>query len=152
MKSVFASLFLFDEVLDVWNGKFIIPGRKQSIFVLFDIGVRWDELNKRSCRFVKEKINKLPLDVPRGTKVFPLSKLRDIVVEFYNDVKIHDHSTLAYKDGHYERDLLAVLGIPSINLESFGCPNAEHIFDNLVWVETLVITRFFGHWLSTKKA
>ena len=45
-------------------------------------------------------------------------------------------SVLAYKGGHYERDLLNRLNIPSVNLEIYGCPKAERLFDELGWIET----------------
>jgi hypothetical protein len=37
---------------------------------------------------------------------------------------------------HYERDLLASLRIPAVNLECFNCPKAEKIFEQLIWLET----------------
>jgi hypothetical protein len=46
------------------------------------------------------------------------------------------YSTIAYKGGHYEKDLLNSLSIPTVNLESFGCPKAEKLFDQIIWLET----------------
>jgi hypothetical protein len=44
-------------------------------------------------------------------------------------------STFAFKGGHYKKDLLAKLNIPSVNLEWFGYPKAEKLFDKLIWLE-----------------
>ena len=55
---------------------------------------------------------------------------------FYDNVKINDESTIAYKGGHIERDLLKELCIPAVNLEVYGCPKAEFLFDKLIWLET----------------
>ena len=43
---------------------------------------------------------------------------------------------MAYKGGHYERDLFVSLAIPAVNLENFGCPKAGELFDELIWLET----------------
>ena len=51
-------------------------------------------------------------------------------------IKVDTNSAIAYKGGHYERDLLASLNILSINLECFQCSKAEGLFDQLVWLET----------------
>lgn len=42
---------------------------------------------------------------------------------------------IAYK-GHFGKDLLKRINIPSVNLEDFGCPKAQKLFDQLVWLET----------------
>ena len=34
---------------------------------------------------------------------------------------------IGYKGGHVEKDFLQRLGIPSVNLEEFGCPKFEHL-------------------------
>ena len=34
---------------------------------------------------------------------------------------------VAYKGGHYEKDLLSVLHIPHCNLETWGCPKIEEV-------------------------
>ena len=73
---------------------------------------------------------------------------------------------IAYNGGRIEKDLLKKTGIPFVNRESFGCPKAEHLFDDLVWLETYgnrtepnayqhcakVEVEAFGHWLANQKA
>ena len=133
----------------------------------FDIGVRWsdlDEKDTRCCKYLIKKIHKLPLGVPRGTTAYPLKALEKLVVDFYKGIRRNGKSTLAYKGGILERDLLKRLGIPSVNLECFGCPKAEVLFDALVWLETCgnhtelnayhhcakVEVEAFGHWLTNQ--
>ena len=114
-------------------------GEDTASSFFFNIGVKWSELspkNQRSCNFLTKKIHKLPIGLPRGTKAYPLRALEEIVATFYQQVKGNKKSTLAYKGGDIERDLLKRIGIPSVNLESFRCPKAEALFDNLVWLET----------------
>ena len=78
-------------------------------------------------------------------KAFQISALEAIVENFYRDIKVDTNSAIAYKAGHYERDLLASLNIPSINLECFQCPRTEGLFDQLVWLETC------GHHLMNRR-
>ena len=54
----------------------------------------------------------------------------------YDNVKRNEESTIGYKGGHFERDLLKQLKIPSVNLEDFTCPKAEFLFNKLIWLET----------------
>ena len=93
----------------------------QSFF--FDLGIRWGDLTSKdrtSCNYVRSHILKLPFGVPWGTKAFKISALEAIIERFYHGIKIDKSSTIAYKGGHYERDLLANLDIPSMNLECFA--------------------------------
>ena len=113
--------------------------------------------------FVTRHIHKLPFNASRGS--FPLSSLNDIVKDFYNNIKRNEESKIAYKGGHIERDLLKELKIPAINLEVFGCPKAEYLFNKLVWLETCgqhianhayqhcpkVEVEAFGVWLKEEK-
>ena len=108
----------------------------QSFF--FDICVRWNDLSekeKRTCSYVQRKIHRLPFGVPNGTEAHPIASLGKIVADFYNKVKKSSDSTIAYKGGHYERDLLNLLKIPSVNFESFNCPKAEALLSALVWMD-----------------
>ena len=69
---------------------------------------------------------------PTNQPTVPLFRLPDIVKEFFSE----PDALVAYKGGHFEKDLLRRVGIPSINLESSGCPKAEVLFKDLGWVET----------------
>ena len=114
-------------------------GDSEASSFFFDIGLHWNELNekdKRTCNFVQKNIHKFPFGVPRGTKAFQILDLQAIVENFYREIQIDSNSIIAFKGGHYERDLLASLRIPAVNLECFNCPKAEKLFDQLIWLET----------------
>jgi hypothetical protein len=64
--------------------------------------------------------------VPRGTKAFQISDLQAIVEKFYREIQTDSNSTIAFKGGHYETDLLASLHIPAV----------KKLFDQLIWLET----------------
>ena len=131
----------------------------------FNLGINWQDLSvkdRQQCKFVSEKIHKLRFEDPKG---IPLANLEGIVQEFYECTKRDTMSTIGYKGGHFERDLLRKLEIPSVNLEDFGCPKAVHLFDKLAWLETCgmhigkdpylhcpkVEVEAFGCWLKEKK-
>ena len=82
------------------------------------------------------KIRKLPFGVPRGVDAKNLSALESIVADAYRGMRQNERSVIAYKGGQYERNLLASVGIPSINLEKFGCPKAEVLIKRMFWLET----------------
>jgi hypothetical protein len=85
---------------------------------------------------VQKRIHKLPFGVPCGTEAFQISDLEVTVENFYGEACKNSNSTIAYKGGHFEKDLQAKLKIPSVNLECFGCPKAEKLFDKFIWLET----------------
>ena len=129
----------------------------------FDIGVQWDELSvkdKKTCQYTIWKIHKLPFGVPRGVNAKNLSALEGIVVNAYTEMRHDGRAFMAYKGGHYERDLLAKLGIPEVNLENFDCPKAEVVIKQLIWLETCGrhtvpdtyahCPKAFEHWLQNK--
>ena len=82
------------------------------------------------------KIHKLPFGVPRGVESVEITALEGIVWDFYHAVRQNTNSVIGYKGGCCERDLLASIGIPSVNLEWFGCPKANGLIDRWVWLET----------------
>ena len=121
----------------------------QSYF--FDIGVKWQDLSlkdKATCKYVIQRVHKLPFGVPRGADARSLSLLGDIVTDAYRGMKRNENSTMAYKGGHYEKDLLKSLGIPSVNLEEFGCPKAEALIEQMFWLETCgkhIVSEAYSH-------
>ena len=102
-------------------------GKEEGRSYLFDIGIRWQDLSlkdRKSCLYVMKNIHKLALSSPPGT--FPLRSLKDIVKDFYENVKINEESTIGYKGGHIERDLLKELCIPESTWKFMGArrPNS----------------------------
>ena len=131
----------------------------------FDLGLRWNDLSpkdKGTYKCVESFVHKLAFGVPRGTEAIGFSSLEGIVSDFYHKMKQDGSSVITYEGGHYERDLLASLCIPSLNLECFGCPKAGEYIDHLIWVETYgnytrsdahlqcskVEVEAFGQWLE----
>ena len=109
----------------------------QSYF--FNIGIRWSDLSekdRRSSAYVIKHIHKLPFGVPEGVKAYDLAMLEEIVINFYHEAKRDKNSIIAYKGGHFEKDVLTKLGVPWVNLEWFGCPKAEEIINEVIWLET----------------
>ena len=105
-------------------------GDTEAKSFFFDINLRRGDLTHKDRKY------KLPFGVPRGVKAFQVSELETIVENFYIETHKNPDSTFAFKGGHYEKDLLAKLNIPSVNLEWFDCPKAEKLFDQLIWLET----------------
>ena len=106
---------------------------------IFDIGLQLCDLSakdRKSCKYVMRFIHKLPFGVSPGTEAIKISALESIVSDFYPGVKRDAGSVSAYKGGQYTRNLLTSLGIPSLKLESFGCPKVVGLIDQLVWLET----------------
>ena len=110
-----------------------------EVAVFFDIGICWTDLmakDKETYKYVMQKIHKLPFGVPRGVDAKNLSALESIVADAYRGMRQNKRSVITYKGSQYERNLLASLGIPSINLEKFGCPKTEVLIKRMFWLET----------------
>jgi hypothetical protein len=106
---------------------------------LFDSGIRWRDLDakaRKQCGYVIRNVHRLPFGVSEGSKAVGLECLDEIVLEFYQRYKMDAMFLLAYKGGCCERDLLNRLNIPGVNLDRYGCPKAEVLFDRLGWLET----------------
>ena len=88
------------------------------------------EKDQKTCYYLFKHVHKLPFITQNS---LPLHQLEPVVKNFHEKI---GQKVIAYKGGHFERDLLAQLGIPGINLELFGCPKAEQLFDRLIWLET----------------
>ena len=120
--------------------------------------------DKKTCQYTIRKIHKLPFGVPRGVNAKNLSAREGIVVDAYAGMKHDGRALMAYKGGHYERDLLTKLGIPAVNLENFDCPKAGVLMKQLAWLETCgrhtvpdayahcpkVEVEAFEHWLQDR--
>ena len=57
-------------------------------------------------KYVQNHVQKLPFGVPWGVKAIGLSSLEGIVAAAYREMREDTSSAIAYKGGHYERDLL----------------------------------------------
>ena len=76
----------------------------------------------KEANFVTRRIHGMPFTPTHFENANPQDKLSTDVVELYEQYKTETKTVVAYKGGHIERDLLLKLGIPSVDLEAFGCP------------------------------
>ena len=126
-------------------------GKDEAQSFFFDIGLRWKDLSKkekRTCSYVLKKIHRLPSGVTNGTRTLPIASLGKIVADFNHSV-----TKSAYEGGHYERDLLDLQKILSVNLKSFNCPKAEAPFSALVWMDTCgnhTVSNVYHHWAKVE--
>ncbi len=91
------------------------------------------EKDKTNVKFLQKHVHGLTL----GNENDLNKDMLDVIVKkFYDAYKTDNKSVLAYKGGSIEKDLLAKLNIPSVNLELFGCPKAKNIFPEMVWLES----------------
>lgn len=97
----------------------------------FDLSYfRLSEKDWRTARYCTRNIHGLPFrPAPRETDVRPLQDLEKIVLGWYERFGRARKRSVGYKGGCYERWLLEKLGIPSVNLESFGCPKFTELVD-----------------------
>ena len=80
----------------------------------------WKE--RRQIRFVRRHIHGLPY-YPHGyEKARPAVQLEHDVKRLVEQFQRPDKNVVAYKGGHYEKDLLERWGIPHFNLEQAHCP------------------------------
>ena len=93
----------------------IRKGQTYATSTLFDLGLQWKDLSekdKKAARFVERYIHKIRFTSPPNQPTVPIFRLPDIVKEFFSE----PDALVAYKGGHFEKDLLRRVGIPSINL------------------------------------
>ncbi len=70
--------------------------------ILFDLGLNWNQLNEKdqkTARYLEKYIHKIRFNSP---STVPVSNLPQIVREYFSE----PNTLVAYKGGHYEKDLL----------------------------------------------
>jgi len=94
----------------------------------FSIPISHDSLNdrdKRTVQFVKNKIHGLSYQ-PTPKEHFQNPLVLGILVQaIYEEYRQGKKAVVGYKGGHIEKDLLQKLNIPSLNLETLGCPKYD---------------------------
>ena len=106
----------------------VIPVGGKARSFIFDLGISWSQLSsqdRRTAWYVREHVHRLPFHGPLEAQLLPVNRLHDVVTSFFTETRVNASSTVAYKGGNCERDLLAELNIPSVNLEEFNCPKAS---------------------------
>ena len=87
--------------------------------------VRYRDLNfkdRRTVKFVYKHIHGLRFEASFKEVALPQRDLEAVIRALYRG------GLVAYKGGHLEKDLLDKMGLPSINLEEFGCPKADSLW------------------------
>lgn len=107
----------------------IIPVRPSATAITanFALGRTYDSLSRRdqiTANYVTKFLHGLKFD---DTKTDVLDQA-DLVHAIDTAISDCDQPLIGYKGGHYEKDILMEIGIPSINIESMGCPK----FDQLI--------------------
>ena len=108
-----------------WNGE---HGRHA-----FSIPIPYKTLNdkdKRTVNFVCHKIHGLtyqPCDPERFQDPRVLGPLVKDLHDMYVRCSEGQRTVVGYKGGHVEKDLLQKLNIPSLNLETLGCPKYDDL-------------------------
>ena len=83
-------------------------------------------VDKRTVSYVQAYVTGLPYYPGwRERDVREQHRVKDDIVEIWRKCKTPFARKVAYKGGHVERDLLDDLSIPSVNLETLGCPKYE---------------------------
>ena len=91
--------------------------------------------------------------MPAGVDTLPLSTLPRIISELYESKHQNLRSIIAYKGGHINKDLSADLNIPVLDLQNFGCPKAEKLMGDMIWLEACrkhLTTNAYQHCLKVE--
>ena len=96
----------------------------------FSIPIPYKELSdkdKRTVNFVIKKIHGLSYHFLKAEGFQPREVLEDLIQNIYSRYKEGQRTVVGYKGGHVEKDLLKKLNIPSIDLETLGCPKYDKL-------------------------
>lgn len=88
-----------------------------------------DEKDRKSVWYCRKFLHGLPLYPRRNEMCRAPEFLDDLLQQLYEEHKTEDKDLVAYKGGVCEKVKLEQLGIPSVNLEDFGCPKFDRIKD-----------------------
>lgn len=80
---------------------------------------------KKTFNYVKYNIHGLSFFPGKFQPSIKQSDVAEVIKKFYRAEKKNENSSIAYKGGTYEKNLLQELEIPSVDLELFSCPPAR---------------------------
>ena len=98
--------------------------------VKFTMPCRFRDLkndDKKRAKYVTKRVIGLSFDDGPKESPFGLGCLSGMVQTIYLQSMSKEWDCVAYKGGHFERDLLQSLGIPVINLEDYGCQRYKEL-------------------------
>ena len=81
--------------------------------------------DRRTVRYVTQKVHGLPFLPTPEEQARPAFQMTQDIKELYKEYCTPERPLVGYKGGTIERDTLETLGIPSVNLERFGCPKYD---------------------------
>ena len=94
--------------------------------------------DKQTVNFVIRKIHGLSYQPSQAEHPQHPRVVLRMVQDLYGDYSTPDRTVVGYKGGHVEKDLLNKLNIPSLNLETLGCPKYDVLRnDDLKFVKLL---------------
>ena len=94
-----------------------------------------NDKDKSTFHFVCNKIHGLSYQPTQAEHAYHPMLLKSLVKKLYQKHKTNTRTVVGYKGGHVEKDLLEKLNIPSLNLETLGCPKYDVLktqFESLV--------------------
>ena len=107
---------------------------RHAFFIPFPYKALNDK-DKDTFRYVCNKIHGLSYQPAQDEHPLHPMLLRSMVKKLYQKYKTDKKTVVGYKGGHVEKDLLQKLNIPSLNLETLGCPKYDVLrtqFDSLL--------------------
>jgi len=87
--------------------------------------LRYKDLNykdQRTVNNVYKHIHGLRFEAAYREAAVPQRDVEAVIHALYRG------GLVAYKGGHLEKDVLDKMGLPSVNLEDFGCPKADSLW------------------------
>lgn len=81
--------------------------------------------DKRTVNFVISKIHGLSYQPSQTEHAQNPRILGTLIKDLYQDYSTAERTVVGYKGGHVEKDVLTQLNIPSLNLETVGCPKYD---------------------------
>lgn len=101
--------------------KTVGSNRSYAVHFYYRGNVAMTEQDQRTNRWVLNNVYDIPWDKYWFGMIYS-DKLMDVVKAFYPG-----DGVVAYKGGHFEKDVLNAAGIPHYNLEDLGCPKVDDI-------------------------
>ena len=89
--------------------------------------LRYRDLNYKDRRTVNYVYRHMCMDYA-SKPAYKEAALPQRDVEARDLTRLYRGGLIAYKGGHLEKDLLDKMGLPSVNLEEFGCPKADSLW------------------------
>ena len=94
----------------------------------FFIPIPYKALNNKdrnTFHYVCNKIHGLSYQPTQDEHAYHPMLLKSLVKKLYQKYKTNTRTVVGYKGGHVQKDLLQTLNIPSLNLETLGCPKYD---------------------------